>query len=338
LREPTTASNGQPSRAKRTKNHCKSIRGGAGAYEGYLPTLAREGASLKSAIFTATNGTYKSALVQRLELQEKGTLLTVYSDSSVEVPWNFVFVGNNAIIPAANGLEDFKDFWTSRFKIRIRFSDGEFSPLKSICRDRVRTLLAIHQSRFRKATDRLVALFPELRTKIERLLQYKVGATPDWEDCRKKWAEIRQEDSILYVFAHRDDEGNLCLEEREKISAAEAYRYQLDANGFAETFRKETSQVISNTLCFINGCRTVDGDWGNSLLSTTSSSGFQGFIGSEAEISNDWATKYAIEFLFALLEEGKSVDEAYEETRSSCFPMSLWYSCCAQPDFRITKE
>jgi hypothetical protein len=305
------------------------------SYAPHLPALATEGTSLKTALFTSGANGYRHELEDYLGSRPAGTRLTIYSDSTVEVPWNFVFVGDNVQIPFANRLTDFKDFWLSRFKIRIRFSDGEFPPRKPITRDRVKTLLAIHQSRFRLATDLLTRTIPGLRDKIDRLLRYRVGPTVDWIDCNQKWGEIKDDDSILYIFAHRDDAGSLWLEERERVLAEDAYKYELDTNRFAGTFRKGGLKAGSNTLCFINGCRTVAGGWGNDLLDLTSGSGFQGFIGSEAEISSDWATRYAIEFLYALLEEGKSVDQAYEETRESCFPMSLWYSCCAQPGFRI---
>jgi hypothetical protein len=114
-------------------------------------------------------------------------------------------------------------------------------------------------------------------------------------------------------------------------------RYQLDPNGFSACFKKERANQ-TNTLCFINGCRTADGDWGNGFLSVTSTHGFQGFIGSEAEIPNDCATRYAVEFLTELLEEGSSVDRAYEKIRRTCFPMSLWYSCYAYPGFRLSDD
>jgi hypothetical protein len=311
----------------------------AGAtYDAYLPALATAGASLRTALFTSTDNKFRQTLLNFLDARESEARLTIYSDSSIEVPWNFVFVGPAVQFPVACTLADFKDFWLSRFKIRIRFCDGEFPPRKAISQQNVRTLFAIHQSRFKSAIEHLIPLFPDLRDKIDRLLLYRVGTTSDWLDCEAKWEGIKEDDSILYIFAHRDQDGNLCLEEKEKFADTEAFKYELDTNRFNTIFKKKVAESNSNTLCFVNGCRTVDGGWGNSLLNATSASGFQGFIGSEAEISSDWATRYAVEFLYALLEEGKTVDDAYDQVRLLCFPMSLWYSCCAYPGFRIAGD
>jgi hypothetical protein len=308
-----------------------------GSYERFLPALARAGESLKVALFSPVDqDTSVEGLVSYLDLQPRGTPLTVFSDSTVHVPWGFVYGKDpRQLGPTRFELSDFDDFWLSLFKVRVRFNQTDLPPSRPISKDRIKTLLALHQSRFRAATEEYAETHPDLLAKIECLLKYQLGSTADWEDCRDKWESMTNDDSILYIFAHSDGK-KLYLEESEKIDVAEKYKYELDTTGFSKVFKKRQTTVASNTLCFINGCRTADGDWGNGFLSITSGRGFHGFIGSEAEIANDWATRYAVEFLYALIEGGKSVDEAYEDTRKLVFPMSLWYSCYAHPSFRIS--
>jgi hypothetical protein len=310
--------------------------GGNRNYVDYLAALAHAGASLQSALF----GNENENLEEYLKNQVPGTRLNVVTDIAIEIPWSFAYLGNPAIpIVAQDKIQDFVDFWLLRFKLRISYSNSDAMPFTPIIHNRVKTLLALHQTRFQQAAQHLNQDFPDLKDKIQRLLTYEIGAATSWTDCAQKWSSISDCDSIVYIFAHRDEDAKLCLEEKAKIGATDSYKYELTSASFEAMFKKSRrSAVRSNTLCFVNGCRTADEGWGNSLLRSTSANGFYGFIGSEAEVASDLATRYAIEFLFALLEEGKSVDEAYEETRLKCFPMSLWYSCYADPAFRIARD
>jgi hypothetical protein len=249
------------------------------------------------------------------------------------VPWNFIYIGETTKLHPQNSLEDFSDFWHQRFRVRIRYKNTPPRPRRPIERSRVKTLLALHESRFQSAAKFLCEEAPELQKKIDQLLETKVGATTDWEDCEDKWKEIRDQDSILYIFAHRDAD-DLCL--ADAVPMPVAYKYRLKAGVFVERFKKSNNRVSdSNTLCFVNGCRTAQGTWGEALLSATSAAGFHGFIGSEAEVPSDIATRYAVEFLDALLTNQATVDEAYEMVKEKCFPLSLWYSCYALPEFQI---
>jgi hypothetical protein len=303
------------------------------SYARYLPKLTEAGEDLRFALFNPIGGANVDNIVDYLKSLEHGTALTISSDSSVQVPWNFVcWDDKEKKAPARNDISDFDPFWVSRFKIRIRFHQTE-APPRPIRRSGFKTLFALHQKRFRDATS-VLSQDASLVAKIERLLEHRLGPTADWEDCLEKWETILDEDSVLYIFAHSDGD-SLLLEEPEEFDRADSDRYEMTPTRFQRRFTKGHRSSASNTLCFINGCRTAGGEYSDGFLSVTSGPGFHGFIGSEAEISNDWATRYAIEFLYALVEDGKSVDEAYEHTRTLCFPMSLWYSCYAQPGFRV---
>jgi hypothetical protein len=90
----------------------------------------------------------------------------------------------------------------------------------------------------------------------------------------------------------------------------------------------------SKTICFINGCRSGAGLLGSGFLAVTSSQGFYGFIGSEAELSNVFAARYGAAFMSCLC-SGGSVQEAFSLLRTDFFPLSLFYTCYAQPEFRL---
>lgn len=308
------------------------------SYLPYLPALARAGERLKGALFASSDASDSAEEVcSFLSTLKPHKTLNITSDSTVHLPWNFVFTGDPETMPAATGqISDFNLFWANRFKIRTRFHQAAMPPNEPIPRSRVKTLLALHLKRFREATEALEDN-PDLQAKLDKLLGHEVGFTDNWIDCRTKWHNMKDNDSILYIFAHSNGKKLMLRDDTPSDPYSEADRYQLDPNGFSVYFKKDRNNR-TNTLCFINGCRTADGDWGNGFLSVTSTHGFQGFIGSEAEIPNDCATRYAVEFLTELLEKGSSVDRAYERSRRSCFPMSLWYSCYAEPGFRLSAE
>ena len=105
---------------------------------------------------------------------------------------------------------------------------------------------------------------------------------------------------------------------------------------FRSTFQKQSGSRTS-TICFVHGCSTARGILDASFLNAASGPGYHGFIGTEAEVSNEFATIYGMEFMTKLCDDGRSVQEAIQELRTQLFPLSLFYSCFANPDFRIAK-
>jgi hypothetical protein len=167
--------------------------------------------------------------------------------------------------------------------------------------------------------------------KLPSLLSRHIGETTDWEDCRDKWEEIADYDSIVYIFGHSDGEHIYLADSNED-------KYVLDTGGFLTIFKKRNN-AKSRTFFFVNGCKTGGGPSGDGFLDVTSGLGFYGFIGTEAEISNEFATQYATDFLWEIINSGKSVGEVIEDMREreEFFPLSLLYTCYGNPDFRVSK-
>jgi len=186
-------------------------------------------------------------------------------------------------------------------------------------------LHALHKDRFNAA----VGLLPrQQRQVLEGLVEFEVGHVTDWDQCRDKWQTIQNNDSLLHIFGHSDGE---------KVFLSDAPSsdvHCLEADRFKTLFAK-ARQTQSVTICFLNGCRTGAGPVGESFLDVLFDRGFQGFIGTEAEVSNEFAATYAAEFLSRLWFGGASVRETFEALRVELFPLSLMYSCYAHPEFRI---
>jgi hypothetical protein len=300
-------------------------------YSPYYSDLARAGVHLAEALFNRTSGDQGSADEARSlisSINQQVPLTVVISGTPLHVPWAFVFRGDlDSLQPISGTLDDFRDFWTNIFDINISYSRTNF--LKSIQGERRAPFIlhALHEKRFNDAKALLTE--PE-RTVVDQLLSFRVGNATDWDSCRRKWRSSEDADSIIYIFGHSDGQNIFLSEETDDP------KYILDANAFSDTFRKR-SGARSNTICFINGCRTGAGLLGSSFLSVTASQGFFGFIGSEAELSNVFAARYGADFMQKMCVDGLSVQEAFAamRVRGDLFPLNLLYSCYAQRDFKL---
>jgi hypothetical protein len=188
-------------------------------------------------------------------------------------------------------------------------------------------LHALHKDRFNNALERL----PRRQRKIlEGIVDCTVGNVTDWDECRDRWSAIQENDSLLHIFGHSDGT-KVYLKDASNEEA-----YCLEADRFKSVFAKG-KRTQSVTICFLNGCRTGGGQVGESFLDVLFDRGFQGFIGTEAEVSNEFAALYAAEFMDLLWNEGASVRAAFDALRTKLFPMSLMYSCYAHPDFCVER-
>jgi hypothetical protein len=299
-----------------------------------LKELAVRGRKLFAALFFATAGDDSSAdyLSEKISEMTNRVDLTIFTDGNVTIPWNFIFRHDpNEIKELANDLSDFAGFWTTVFNPTVRFNKLQLPCESAISKKNLKTLFAVHEERFDSACQ-LLKRNPPLLEKLDKLLKQEVGETTNWTDCKDKWKAIGDNDSVVYIFGHSDGTHIYLNDPKEGEEPSE--EYALDTTGFLTAFPKKRDSS-SNTVCFINGCRTANGSLGDGFLSVTSGRGFHGFVGCEAEITNEFATEYAAEFLYLLCEAGLSISAAMELLRVRLFPLSLWYSCYADPEFRI---
>jgi hypothetical protein len=224
---------------------------------------------------------------------------------------------------AAGSLADFKDFWSSRFCIATRFS--KTSHLKDEARSRTnfRVLYVLHKDAFQKARSQLA---PPDQLCLDRLIAQDATNAVDWNSARDKWRSIAENDSIIYIFGHSNGQ-------EIALSDGDEPHHRLSAGAFRSSFKKKGTR--SATICFTNGCWTAAGHKDQSFLTATALPGFHGFIGSEAEVSNEFATRYGLEFMRNICDRGCSIQETFEHLRQELFPLSLLYSCFAHGKFRI---
>ena len=299
----------------------------APSYAAFLPELSQRGIELYESLFLPIESGQSDAdevkdYIADLSAREA---LTIYSDASAHVPWGFVFPGPEAIRSeqAAGSIVDFKDFWSSRFCIATRFS--KTSHLKDEVRSRTnfRVLYVLHKDAFQKARSQLA---PPDQLCLDRLIAQDAANAVDWNSARDKWRAIAENDSIIYIFGHSNGQ-------EIALSDGDEPHHRLSAGAFRSSFKKKGTG--SATICFTNGCWTAAGHKDQSFLTATALPGFHGFIGSEAEVSNEFATRYGLEFMRDICDRGCSIQETFDHLRQELFPLSLLYSCFAHGKFRI---
>ena len=264
------------------------------------------------------------------------SLEIILCDETVHVPWGFVFDQEASDPPAKfnQSVEDLADFWLICFKLGVRFQGGRSRLPKPGCAGG-RSLYALHEDLFTRARAALRKRSEELDHRLDELLGGDALTATTWTDCRQHWRQIAEEyDSIVYMFGHSDGERIILADGREAVDAV------LPASSFGTSFRKR-SDTRTASICILNGCRTAapsaSQPWPASFLSATRRPGFFGFVGTETEVPNDFASRYGVKLLWRLCREGQSLGDAFDALRreSDLFPLNLLYTCFANRNFRL---
>jgi hypothetical protein len=310
-----------------TQHHINTAEGEKFDYVPYLDRLEGAGGDLFAALFDAKDNVEVAQEAEEMLRQSRGRQdFSIFSELCV--PWGFVCDRAFKRRTPSGTIEDFAAFWSSLFSLTLR--GGQTSsrmvpgPRK---RETFRMLHALHKDRFNKALERLPRKQKEI---LEGIVDYTVGNVTNWDECRIRWSEIQENDSLLHIFGHSDGT-KVYLKDASKDET-----YCLEAARFKSLFAKR-KLTRSVTICFLNGCRTGGGQVGESFLDVLFDRGFQGFIGTEAEVSNEFAALYAAEFMDLLWNEGASVRAAFDALRTKLFPLSLMYSCYAHPEFCVER-
>ena len=254
------------------------------------------------------------------------------------VPWGFVFSGKKNAVPSEPTLTlaDLRGFWVSRFNISITY--GGSRPLPQERKINSCKLLALHEDMFSKAREAIKD--ERCLSKLDKLLAGKMAPVTDWESFEGTWTQVKDDhDSILYLYGHSDGQ-RIQLRDNNMDEESDP-KFELLAASLKK-FRKRAPGSAS--IFLLNGCRTAapnpssqDEPLSANFLKESRQSGYYGFIGTEAQVSNIFACRYGTEFLWQLFQEGRSVGEAFDELLHcpELFPQNLLYSCYAERKFRL---
>jgi hypothetical protein len=306
-----------------------------GAYDRYaeiLRNLARQGSNLFYLLFdgAAENREYAASVIKPwLASLEEGSRMTIFSDASLNVPWNVLFDGDERNVPATSvDLADYSAFWAFKYKLAVLYG-GMAPKFLRIPRDRstFKALSILNREIFDHARGLLT---PNEVDTLESYLLYPEGSAQTTEECKSKWALLEKADCLLYFFTHASGV-EIKLSSQDTLNVVDLKRKFLDP-------RRRGSGKIPEALIVLNGCNTGVGKLDSSFMTATSEAGCCGFIGTEADLPTRFAIRFGMGLLHRILFAGESALEALDEMRRQHWPLGMLYTCYSHPDFRVSPD
>ena len=293
-------------------------------YAAIIKTLRQKGQALFSA-FLSEEAPRSQELLRVIGGLPQGSELRVNcSDDEVSLPLGFVFEGEVGSPIGKPSRADFAGFWLDRFKITMLVEgSGCGHERRNVNPQSLKALYALHRTEVENALPFLGA---DTISKLKVLTLLPVQQYYNWDTAKRAYAEIRDEDNIVFVFAHSDGD-SLELDDS-----------SIDCNTFSLMLHKDRDPSHP-ILLILNCCLSVTGGDGGSLLSAAARKGFCGLVGTEAEILNTYALRCGTRLMWELCFNGRPLGEALDEMQSApdLFPLNLLYTCYAQRDFQLLR-
>jgi hypothetical protein len=283
--------------------------------------LQQEGEDLYLALLKSDDVETGELIKSRLT-EVKRLDLSIRVHKGMALPLGFLFP-SHCQPPHVYGrsLDAFRGFWVRDHRITMQAIGGTCRRKKA---QDVKVLYAVDTDQFLELIETL-----QLREDWDPLLALDVGHASDWQTAFDKWRDMtvaHDSDNVFFLFGHNDKAG-FHLGRNDRKSREK----------FIDQFKRRHTDNGS-TLLFMNGCSTV-GNGDASFLEVAGRPGFCGAIGTEAEISNDFAITYAGRLLNKLLLSGNPtpLGDAFHAMmhEDDLFPRNLLYTCYAYPDFTV---
>lgn len=298
-----------------------------------LLAVASAGYELRECLFTSIKDQDVATQVMewvKEQVAAGDSTLRITSDSSIHIPWGLVYDEDPESAPPASAEpRGYDAFWCLKYSLSTTLGGYTHSKTK-LTRHAQRARLLSLVNREVLGGIQAGPSF-DLKDKFEELIKQKIGAAFDLRSCKKIVERSGAGDTIFHFFGHQHD-SQLDLGVDGKISLRE-FRNLID-----QITLTGGGPSSSFGLVFVNGC---DGAWGDadySLFAVAHQPGMCGLVSTESLVPFDFAAKFSVRFLDALLRGGKSIGEAMDSLRrdAKLWPLSLLYGCYAQPDFRIS--
>ena len=293
-------------------------------YAAIIKTLRQKGQALFSALLSEEDPRSQELLRVIGGLPQGSELRVNCSDDEVSLPLGFVFEGEVGSPIGKPSRADFAGFWLDRFKITMLVEgSGCGHERRNVNPQSLKALYALHRTEVENALPFLGA---DTISKLKVLTLLPVQQYYNWDTAKRAYAEIRDEDNIVFVFAHSDGD-SLELDDS-----------SIDCNTFSLMLHKDRDPSHP-ILLILNCCLSVTGGDGGSLLSAAARKGFCGLVGTEAEILNTYALRCGTRLMWELCFNGRPLGEALDEMQSAAdlFPLNLLYTCYAQRDFQLLR-
>jgi hypothetical protein len=294
-----------------------------------LKKLAIAGASLREAIFLASGKEAVDAefVINQLPATAKVWQLLITLDERVYVPWGLAYDGDPTLLPENPPKitpDLYGDFWCLKYNVCTLHSVLDPTGLlKPRSNNEVQMLRIINKPCWDAAEK---ALPPAEKTFFDAVWTRSRLPINTSEEFFKTWRQSRKDVDLLYLYCHANGT-KLALSGTDEISTTK----------FRMNVRHDAQHTHPVCLVFLNGCQTAIGAEKGGFMEATGDTGFCGFIGTEAKIPDLFALRFATDFFWHLLYDEMTVGEIMEKLKGNHCPLSLVYSTCCHPLFKIKR-
>jgi hypothetical protein len=295
-----------------------------------MKKLAQAGADLRRAIFRGRGREIEDATYVRDKLLPHlpgPSTLLISLDERIYIPWGLAYDGDSDELPENPAKIDpdlYAGFWCLKYQVCTLHSIVDASGVKKPrAYDEVQMLTIINQVCWDAAEKDIPK---EEGDMFKNALARSKPLITSSKEFFATWGQSHAQIDLLYLYCHA--KGNkLALSGEDEISIT---KFQLEVN-------HDPPQNYPVCLVFLNGCQTAIGAEGGGFMEATGSLGFCGFIGTEAKVPDLFAMRFATDFFSYLLYGEITVGEIMEKLRRQHWPLSLVYSTCCLPAFKIRR-
>jgi hypothetical protein len=296
-----------------------------------MKALARAGRKLRDAIFFTVAGwpDDEGSKAGEWLASLDDAVLHVTVDRLIYVPWGLVYDGDPDCLADDSldtSIDKFREFWCVKYRV---------STLYNRIRDRiVRNPRSTKDAQIVKLInadvwDRALAHVPLPEQELVSGI-FKAGAISSSRNFENIWKTQKKcyETDLLYFFGHA--KGTALALNKDDL---------LTMDNFPQILRRNPPSEKPACMVFLNGCHTAVGDdREGGFLQETAYGGFCGFVGTEAEVPDVFALRFANAFLSHLLYTGSRVIDVMDTIRRDYWPLSLAYNLSCHPDFRFSLQ
>lgn len=294
-----------------------------------LKRLATAGAEFREAIFMGAGkeATEAEFIRDKLLPSRNDWKLRITLDERVYVPWGLAYDGDPALLPEnppTISWAQYAGFWCLKYNVCTLHSvidaRGLFSPRSN---DEVQMLRIVNKSCW-DAAENAVPLVEQVFFKS--VWSQSQNPITSSDDFFKAWKQNYKNVDLLYLYCHANG-SRLALSGTDEITTTK----------FRMNVRHDANHTHPVCLVFLNGCQTAVGAEKGGFMEATGDTGFCGFIGTEAKIPDLFALRFAADFFAHLLNDEMTVADIMDGLRKQHFPLSLVYSVCCHPLFKIKR-
>lgn len=292
-----------------------------------MKALARAGAEFRRVLFIAEGeGQSYARQIRDTRLPGCASLLVSLSPK-VYIPWGLAYDGDPEQLPDNPSKQQFTPelyagFWCLKYRLCTLYEIADASGVeKPRSNDEVQMLTVVNKGVWDTAEKELVDR-PIFDSSLARSGPLITSSLEFFKTFNKRYREI----DLLYVYCHANGT-KLVLSGEDEITATK----------FKTNVHHEDREPHPACLVFLNGCQTAIGSEEEGFMKATGGPGFCGFIGTEAQVPDLFAMRFAARFFAALLYEQITVADLMDRLRRQHWPLGLAYSTCCHPMFQIKK-